>query len=107
MVLAMCALPRWPSGKAPASRTRGMWFESHFPCGCHTSDLKISTLMAMLSGARIYRISTRTGWPFVSMLLLGRSAVSTSVWQHVNLFTQGAMHGVTVSASAFLACHQC
>ena len=47
--------PRWPSGKASASRAEGPGFESRlrrdFFGPSHTSDLKIGTPVATLPGA--------------------------------------------------------
>ena len=37
----------------------------------HTSDFKIGTPVATLPGAWRYRVSAGTGWPGVSILLLG------------------------------------
>ena len=37
----------------------------------HTSDFKIGTPVAILPGAWHYRVSTGTGWPGVSILLVG------------------------------------
>ena len=42
-----------------------------FSGSSHTSDLKIGTLVATLSGAWRYRVSTGTGRPGVSILWLG------------------------------------
>ena len=39
-----------------------------FSGSSHTSDLKIGTPVAILPEARHYRVSTRTGWPGVSIL---------------------------------------
>ena len=39
--------------------------------GCHTSDIKIGTLVATLQGTWCYWVSTWTGWPSVSVLWLG------------------------------------
>ena len=48
--------PRWPSGKG------------FFSGSSHTSDSKIGTPVATLSGAWRYRVSTGTGRPGVSIL---------------------------------------
>ena len=40
----------------------------------HTTDLKIGTPVAMLSGAWYYRVSTGTGWPGVSILRVDERA---------------------------------
>ena len=67
--------PRWPSGKASASRAEDPGFESRlrrdFSGSSHTSDLKIGTPVATLPGAWRYRVSTGTGRPGVSILWLG------------------------------------
>ena len=42
-----------------------------FPGSSHTSDFKIATPVATLPGAWRNRVSTGTGWPGVSILLLG------------------------------------
>ena len=65
--------PRWPSGRASASRAEGPGFESRlrrdfFLGSSHTSDLKIGTPVATLPGAWRYRVSTGTGRPGVSIL---------------------------------------
>ena len=64
--------PRWPSGKASATRAEGPGFESHlrwdFSGSSHTSDLKIGTPAATLPGAWRYRVSTGTGQLGVSIL---------------------------------------
>ena len=39
-----------------------------FSGSSHTSDLKIGTPVATLSGAWRYKVSTGTGWPGVSIL---------------------------------------
>ena len=64
--------PRWPSGKASASRAEDLGFKSRlrrdFSGSSHTSDLKIGTPVAALLGAWRYRVSTGTGRPGVSIL---------------------------------------
>ena len=64
--------PRWPSGKASASRAEVPGFESHlrrdFFGASHTSDLKIGTPVATLPGVWRYRVSAGTGRPVVSIL---------------------------------------
>ena len=74
-LLLLLRPPRWPSGKASASRKEGTGFESrlrrHFSGSSHTSDLKIGTPLATLPGAWRYRVSTGTGRPGVSILGLG------------------------------------
>ena len=64
--------PRWPSGKASASRAEDPGFESRlrliFSGSSHTSDLKIGTPVATLPGAWSYRVSAGTGRPGVSIL---------------------------------------
>ena len=61
--------------KASSSRVEDPGFESRlrrdFSGSSHTSDLKIGTPGVTLQGVWCYRVSTRTGWPAVSMLLLG------------------------------------
>ena len=58
--------------KASTSRAENPGFESHlrrdFSGSDHTSDLKIGTPVATLSGAWRYRVSTGTGQPSVSIL---------------------------------------
>ena len=67
--------PRWPSGKASASRAEGPGFESRlrrdFSGSSHTSDLNIGTPVATLPGAWRYRVSAGTGRTGVSILWLG------------------------------------
>ena len=67
--------PRWPSGKASASRAEDPGSKSRlrrdFSGSSHTSDLKIGTPVATLPGAQRYRVSTGTGRPCVSILWLG------------------------------------
>ena len=65
--------PRWPSGKASASRAedRVQLALGFFRGSSHTSDLKIGTPVATLQGAYCYRISAGTGRPGVSLLWLG------------------------------------
>ena len=68
-----CRPPRWPSGKASASRAEDPGFESSlrrdfFSGSSHTSDSKIDTLVATLPGAWRYRVSAGTGRPGVSIL---------------------------------------
>ena len=65
--------PRWPSGKASASRAEDPGFESRlrrdfFSGSSHTSDLKIGTPVATLPGAWRFWVSTGTGRPGVSIL---------------------------------------
>ena len=64
--------PRWPSGKASASRAEDPGFESRlrrdFSGSSHTSDSKMGTPVATLPGAWRYRVSTGTGQPGVSIL---------------------------------------
>ena len=61
--------------KASASRAGDPGFESRlrrvFSGSSHTSDLKIGTPVATLPGAWLYRVSTGTGRPGVSILWLG------------------------------------
>ena len=45
-----------------------------FPRLSYTSDLEIGTPIATPPGARRFRVSARTGWPCVSILLLGETA---------------------------------
>ena len=58
--------------KASASRAEDPGFESYlhwdFSGSSHTSDLKIGTLVATLTGAWRYRVSSGTGWPGISIL---------------------------------------
>ena len=58
--------------KASNSRAEDLGFESRlrqgFSGSSHTSDSKIGTPVASLSGAWHYRVSTGTGQPGVSML---------------------------------------
>ena len=61
--------PRWPWGKASASRAEGPGFDPAGPS--HTSDLNIGTPVATLPGAWRDRVSAGTGGPGVSILLLG------------------------------------
>ena len=68
--------PRWPSGKASASRAEDPGFEfrlrrDFIGVESHTSDLKIDTPVATLPGAWCYRVSAGTGRPGVSILRLG------------------------------------
>ena len=68
--------PRWPSGKASASRVEDPGFESRmrrdfFSGSSHTSDSKIGTPVDTLPGAWCYRVSPGTGRPGVSILGLG------------------------------------
>ena len=60
--------------KASASRAEDPGFESRlrrdFSGSSHTSDLKIGTPVATLSGSWWYRISARTGWPGVNIMWL-------------------------------------
>ena len=67
-------LAKWPSDGAPASRAVGLNSISAFPRSSHTSDSKISTPVATLSGAWRYRVNAGTGWPGVSALSLGEIA---------------------------------
>ena len=65
--------PRWPSGKASASRAEGPGFESRlrrdfFPGSSHTCDLNIGTPVDTLPGAWRYRVSAGTGRPGVNIL---------------------------------------
>ena len=52
--------PRWPSGKASASRAEDTGI---FSGSSHTSDLKTDTPVATLPGAWHYRVSAGTGCP--------------------------------------------
>ena len=67
--------PRWPSGKASASRAEDPGFESRlcrdFLGSSHTSDSKIGTPVATLPGAWRYWVGAGTGRPGVSILWLG------------------------------------
>ena len=69
--------PRWPSGKASASRAADTGFDSRlcrdFSGLSHTSDLKIGTPVATLPGAWRYRVSAGTGRLGVSKLWLGET----------------------------------
>ena len=61
--------------KATAPNAEGLEFESRLrrdiSGSSHTSDLIIGTPVATLPGALRYRVSVETGWPGVSILLLG------------------------------------
>ena len=61
--------------KASASRVEDPCFESRlhwdFSGSSHTGDFKTGTPVATLPGAWRYRVSTGTGGPGVSILLLG------------------------------------
>ena len=61
--------------KASTSRAEDPGFESRlrwdFPGSSHASDLKIGTSVATLPGPLCYRVNAGTGWPGVSILLLG------------------------------------
>ena len=59
--------------KMSASRAEDLGFDyhlchGHYSGSCHTSDLEIGIPVATLPGAWLYRVSTRTGWPSVSIL---------------------------------------
>ena len=64
--------PRWPSGKASASRAEDPGCESclrwDFFGASHTSDSKIGTPVATLPGTWRYRVSAGTGRPSVNIL---------------------------------------
>ena len=66
------APPRWPSGKASASRAEDPGFDpvcdGIFSGSSHTSDSKIGTPVATLPGSWCYRVSAGTGRPGVSIL---------------------------------------
>ena len=62
--------------KASISRTEDRGFQYCLQYGdfsglSHISDLKIDTPVATWPGAWCYRVSTGTGWPGISILLLG------------------------------------
>ena len=63
------------SRRPPSLRAEDPGFESdlrrEFSGSSHTSDLRIGTPLAALPGAWRYRVSSRTGWPGVSILRLG------------------------------------
>ena len=67
--------PRWPSGKASASREEDPMFDPAcagiFSGSSHTSDSRIGTPVATLPSAWHHKVSTGTGRPGVSILLLG------------------------------------
>ena len=68
--------PRWPSGKASASRAedprvRIPLAPGFFSGSSHTSDSKIGTPVATQPGAWRYRVSAGTGRPGVSIPWLG------------------------------------
>ena len=72
------------------------------PRSCLTSDLKIGTLMAVLPGGWHYRVSSRTGWPNVSVHDLVREQVcrfdlplSVSAWEHASLLEQSRSLSIT------------
>ena len=59
--------------KVSTSRAADPGFDSYlsradFSVSSHTSDLKVSTPLATLLGAKRYRVSTGTGWPIVRIL---------------------------------------
>ena len=64
-----------PVVKVSASRAEDPGFESRlrrdFSGSSHTSDFKIGTLVATLPEAWRYRVGAGSGWPGVSILLLG------------------------------------
>ena len=57
------------SGQVSAARAEDQGIKPHSPRSGHTSDLKISVLMATLPGVECYRVSAWTGWPGVCILL--------------------------------------
>ena len=58
--------------KTSAPRVEDLGFESclcqDFSRSSHTREIKIGTLVAILSGAWHHMVSTGTGWPGVSIL---------------------------------------
>ena len=65
--------PHWTSGKASSSRTAELGSIPAFTVklffrSSPTSDFKIDTPEAVLSGAWCYRVSAETGWCSVSIL---------------------------------------
>ena len=75
LLVHLRAPPRWPSGKASASRAEGPGFESRcagiFSGSSHTCDLNLGTPVATLPGSWRYRVSAGTGGPGVSILWVG------------------------------------
>ena len=73
--------PRWPSGKASASKAAGLglipaFVVDPFP-GRVIPDFKVSTAVATPPGAWRYSVSAGTGWPGVSIFWLGDTASLT------------------------------
>ena len=66
-------LPCWPCGKATAWRAEDLglipgFAKDLFSRSSHTSNFKIGTPVAPLSGTWHYRTCAGTGWPGVSIL---------------------------------------
>ena len=72
LLLSIIHLPRWPSGKASASRAEDPGFDSRlrrdYFRGRVIGDLKIGTPVATLPGAWRYWVRAGTGSPDVSIL---------------------------------------
>ena len=83
--------------KVSTLRAENPGFESYqwqdFSRSSHTSDLKISKLVATLPGAWHYRVSAGTGQPGVSMLWLGE--IESLI---CNFYLSVAAHKISVAA---------
>ena len=66
-VLNVLLPPRWPCGKASASRAADLGLIPAFTVD-HTSDLKTGTPGAVMLGAWHCRVSAGTGWSGLSAL---------------------------------------
>ena len=83
MTLLLVFLVQHRARQGPPFREPKIWssnpaFDGIFSGSNHTSDLKIGTPVATLPGAWRYRVSAGTGWPGVSILLLGEMEILIS-----------------------------
>ena len=75
-------LPQWPDGKVSTLKAAGLGSNlAYLARSSHTSDCKIGTPKATLPGEWHNTVSVRTGWPDVSVLWLGGTALASNTQQ--------------------------
>ena len=95
---AIIVPPRWPSGKAVASRAAYMGSIPAFAVDLfsrvsQTTGIKTGTLGSTLPGAWRYRVNDGTGWPGVCTLWLGKiESLICNVYLSVAVLTTASAH---------------
>ena len=88
MMLNRFRCARWPSGKASASRAGDPRIAPRFLQAHLTNDFQMGSVVSTLPGFLGYRVSARTGWADVSILLLLQRSTAVQVRSSVRLMPQ-------------------